>query len=296
MILISILVHEKSEVILDQIANFQKFAPEAILIIHPSRQFAESEPGVPAKLGKIPGVMVNPQPFYTGTGMVLKCHVSNYLFAIKAGIQFSHFCLHSSNDMFVRRGVEAYIREKNYGFFQFDLSIEKLGFSHWKDNFHSDKTYEKILREAGSEPTRLVSQVEGTFYPNEVFGKFARSFKRHGWEEIPWPLHYVHGTNLKLVNLFEKIQRSSRWRKHVMSHFYTKEEFYPPNYFSLSCKDPASPYCYMNWENNLFVTASEIENICKGTLCLGQYEEIYSVKRFERSIEDPIRKLIGTLE
>ena len=296
MILISVTVHEKIGVVLDQIANFKRFAPDAYLVIHPSRQFVEAHPESLAALHGNEGVLVNPEPLYTGTGSVLKCHVSNFIHAEKTGIPFSHYCLHSSNDMFVRKGVENYIRRHDFGFFRMDVFHDVLGFSHWKTDFLNDKSYGRMMRSMGLPPTHYVSQAEGTFYPYEAFSEFAARFMRYVWAEIPRPFRYVHGTNRKLVALFEKIQRIPAWRKHIGRYFYTKEEFYPPNFFSAMCASPGTPYCYMNWSQNLQVTNTDIECIRKGGVPDNVYRDLYSVKRVNRHLDDPLRTMIRSLD
>jgi hypothetical protein len=294
MILISLLVHENLEVILDQIANFRKFAPDSGIVIHPSRKFVEAVPEVPAILAKLNRVWVNPAPLYTGTGMVLKCHISNFLHLQKERIEFSHFCLHASNDLFVRTGVEEYIRRKNYGFFLHD-PFNGSNFTNWRTSFRQDRAYRKVMRASGAPVTRYASQVEGTFYPREDFTEFAALFMRFVWRELGWPINYVHGSNLYLVKQFERIQRSLRYRRFVEPYFYTKEEFYPPNFFNARCKEHGTPYCYMNWTENLTITESDVETIRRGMIPGGEYEALFAVKRVSRKMDDPIRCLIRDL-
>ncbi len=295
MILLSIAVHEKPEVVLDQLDNFRKFAPDAGIVIHMSGQMAEEFPETADMLRAIEGVWVNTNSFYTGLGLLLKCHVSNFLYMEKTGIQFSHFCLHSSNDLFVKSGVEDYIRKHDYGFFQFNL-FDHLNFCHWKTDFLKDRSYKKLMRCLNSSITHYVSQVEGTFYPRDAFRDFSIWFQRFAWVEIPWPIHYVHGTHKRLVLLFERLQRNPRWRRFLLGYFYTTEEFYPPNFFATRCSNPGTPYCFMNWGADLQVTVSDVEMIRNGTVPTGSYKELYSVKRIARDLKNPLRQWIRTLK
>jgi hypothetical protein len=294
MILISLLAHENGDVILDQIGNFRKFAPDSGVVIHLSRQFTESTPEAPDILSKQERVWVNPAPLYTGTGMVLKCHISNFLHAQREQVGFSHFCLHASNDLFVRPGVEEYIRRKNFGFFLHD-PFNGSNFTNWRKSFRQDRAYRKVMRTSGSPVTRYASQVEGTFFPREDFAEFAALFMRFVWREVGWPINYVHGTNLYLVKQFERIQRNPRYRRFVEPYFYTKEEFYLPNFFNALCKEPGTPYCYMNWTENLKITGSDVDAIRRGMIPGGDYEELFAVKRVNRALDDPIRRMIREL-
>lgn len=295
MILISLLVHEKPEVILDQIANFKKYAPEAGIVIHPARQFAESS-NILEELGGIDGVWVNPQPFYTGFGLVLKCHVSNFQFAQEVGIPFTHYCLHASNDMFVRPGMEDYVRQHDFGFFQHDLASDSDLFSQWIPDFHQDRAYRKIMREIGSAPTHFASQVEGTFYPKEAFDRFARLVRRHAWRESLWLPGYVHGTSLPLVHMVNKLGRTRGRRKYMGKYSYPREEFYQANFFPAICPSPAPPYCFMNWEAELKVTTQDIADIRNGLIPLEGYDALFAVKRVARDLDDPLRKMIQSFD
>lgn len=295
MILISLLVHEKPEVVLDQLANFKKYAPEAGIVIHPARQFVESS-NILDELKGIDGVWVNPQPFYTGFGLVLKCHISNFLFARKIGIPFTHYCLHASNDMFVRHGMEDYVRRHDFGFTLHDLASDSECFKHWLQDFQKDNAYRKIMREIGRAPTNFASQVEGSFYPNEAFNQFALLVRQHAWCEFPWLPGYVNGTNLLLVNFLNKLGATRERRKYMGKYAYPREEFYQPNFFNSMCTTPASPYCLMNWKTELKVTPNDIEDIRSGLIPLEGYDALFAVKRVARDLEDPLRRMIRSLD
>lgn len=294
MILISIPVHEKVEVVMDQIANIRKFAPDSQIVIHPAKQFVKSSNILDA-VKDLEAVWVNSNPLYTGFGMVLKCHISNFQFAKKVKIPFTHFCLHSSNDLFVRSGVESYIRKYDFGFFHDDLPDGLDLFSHWKSDFEKDHVYQRIMRSICSPPTQCASQVEGTFYPREAFENFARCYMRYAWREFSFFPGYVHGRILCLVHLLDKIAQTRKRRLLVGKYAYPREEFYPPNFFSTICPSPAPPYCLMNWQTNLTVTTEDIETIRNGRIPTGEYRELFAVKRVNRDINDPLRKMIQAL-
>ena len=295
MILISIPVHSNPETVFDQLSNIRKYAPESGVVIHTAKQLVDAFPELPSKLRSLERVWVNDEPLYTGMGMVLKCHVSNFLYAKKLGLPFSHISLHASNDMLIVSGVEQYIKESNFGFFRMHIDTEEIGFSHWREDFLSDETYLGIMSDVTSNISRYVSQVEGTFYPIDAFEKFAESYYRHVWREIPWPVGYVHGKNKRLVELFQRILSNKKRRKYIGRYFYPREEFYTPNYFSTMCQTPLPPYCYMDWKNSLKVTESHILAIRNGEKKLGDYSKVFSVKRIPLDINDPLRIMIRNL-
>ena len=118
---------------------------------------------------------------------------------------------------------------------------------------------------------------------------------RFAWKELPWGLPYSHGNTLYLVKLFDRAKRSPRWKNYLKGHLYTKEEFYPPNFFSIKCNNPSTPYCFMNWKENLVVTADDIKKIRDGISPLANYNELFTVKRVSRVMDDPIRMMIRNI-
>jgi hypothetical protein len=295
MILFSIPVHEQPEVIVDQIRNYRKFAPFCGIIIHPSRQFLLANPGLPETLESHEGVFVNRTPIYTAQHLVLKCHISNFLYARKIGIEFTHFCHHSSNDMFIRHGVEDYVTRNDYGFQVIEVFKELFNFTHWKENLRDDKCFRKMVSRFKAPIRYLASQAEGTFYPAEAYGEFAKDYIKHAWFEFGWPIPYSHGSNVSLLKFFDKLHKTPQRRKYVGRFFYPKEEFYPPNYFIHDCESPATPYCLMDWDRLLKVEVEDVDMIRDGKHPIHGYDEIYAVKRVDRRIDDPLRVHIRNL-
>jgi hypothetical protein len=295
MILFSIPVHEEPEVIIDQIKNYRTFAPSCGIIIHPSKQFLLGNPELPHTLESYDGVIVNRRPILTAQHLVLKCHISNFLYAQTIGLDFTHFCHQSSNDLFVRPGVEDYVTRNDFGFQTIEAFKELFNFTHWREDFRKDKCFPKMV--SGSmEPIRyLASQAEGTFYPTEAYKKFAEDFMRFAWKEFGVPYPYSHGSNLTLLKFFDRLQKNPRRRKYIGRFFYPKEEFYPPNYFIQQCNSATSPYCLMNWDKRLKVETEDVDMILSGKHPIPGYDEIFAVKRVERRLDDPLRRYIRGL-
>lgn len=297
MILLSLLVHERPEVILDQIANIKKFAPDSLIVIHPARQFLETS-NVGEVIGGIDGVWLNPKPFYTGFGMVLKCHISNFLHATKIGLSFHHICLHSSNDLFVRSGVERYVGDYEFGFQTRSPHVENPTeiLPDWFRDFKSDQNYRDIMRAIGAAPTEFISQVEGMFFPREAFNEFATHYHQHAWQEFPFLPGYCHGTSQTLVRFLDKLTSTNRRRIYTGKYAYPREEFYLPNFFATFTNRPAAPYCLMNWDKGLRVTPEDINIIRSGGSPIPGYDKLFAVKRVNRKIDDPLRSIIRQLD
>lgn len=294
MILLSLPVHESVEVVLDQVANLRRFAPDAHVIIHPARQFLEAS-DIKAAVAGLGGVILNEKPIYTAFGTVMKCHVSNFLYAEGIGLDFTHFCHHSSNDMLVRDGVEKYVTERNFGFQKIDAFMEEYNFSFWRENFRDDKAFSNMLEKANRPSRILCSQVEGTFFPRDAYQNFARDFMKYAWKELGRFIPYAHGTHLPLLKFFDKLQKNPRRRKYCGKYFYPREEFYLSNYFSHMVCSPAPPYCLMDWDNQLKVKQEQVDLIRSGKNPIDGYDQLFAVKRVGRSHDDPLRSYIRHL-
>lgn len=295
MILLSLPVHENVDVILDQVANLRKFAPKALIIIHPARQFLESSE-ISAAIELLDSVILNRKPIYTAFGMVMKCHISNFMYAESIGLDFTHFCHHSSNDMLVRNGLEDYVTRNDYGFQKIDAFKEKFNFSFWRENFRDDASFVRMLGKDARPDPILASQVEGTFFPKDAYKEFADAFMKHAWRDFGWFVPYVHGANLPMLKLFDKLQRTPQRRKYFGRYFYPREEFYLPNYFTRTMASPSPPYCLMDWDRCLKVEQKDVDMIRAGEHPIPGYDQLFAVKRVGRHHDDPLRTYIRHLE
>ena len=103
---VSILAHEKPAIVLDQIENFRRYLPDSAIFLHLHVKFDWE--GAPYDFSQLDGVFVNPNPLPTQWGNLHHAHNSNFHFAEKQ-LNFDHFLLHSSSDLFVRQGATQYI-------------------------------------------------------------------------------------------------------------------------------------------------------------------------------------------
>jgi hypothetical protein len=294
MIAISIPVHENLTVTEDQVRNINRFAPQAITILHLSRQMTDAVQDAASKLNSMERVFVNPNPIYTGQGTVLKCHVSNFLEADKSGLDFSHFCLGASNELFVRKGVEDYVKRNQFGFLRQDLSDPRHQ-CHWYSDFRKDRRFRSMMRQFG-DCRDYKTQVEGCFFPRDAFRKFADDYMKYAWHEICFPVRYAHGSSKSSIAIVDRHWRRKKIRAMIGHIIYTKEEFYPSSYFATMCVTSAPPYCFMNWAANLAVSQEGILSLRNQANQANNGGQLFSVKRVSRSMDDPIRRFINTLE
>ena len=111
---ISIPVHEKPDVIQNQIDNINRFFPEAIIVLHVSAAYYQNYDEKELPSGK--KIYINPEHLVTSWGDIIKAHVSNYYCIESLGLNYDYFIMHSSNDMYVQEGVSDYIQKYEAGF------------------------------------------------------------------------------------------------------------------------------------------------------------------------------------
>ncbi len=296
MILFSIPVHEQVEVVRDQIENFQRFVPGSRFVLHVARQWLEKEPGLRAHL-EVPGrVWVNSQHLYSGhgDGLVLKIHVSNFLHAEKEDIEFEHICLHASNDMFVAAGVEQYITPHDAGVFGWNAEA----YDTWANTAPAkqDARLRTMQKELAPGSTLQFSQVEGSFYRRALFKQFAESFVRLGWHELRRPVRFSLGQSGAMTRFIQRVRNRRGFRTVLARFFYPKEEIYPPTLLRPHSTSTVTPYCYVNWQNGLRISAAEVDAIRSGTHEHPSYQRVFAVKRVDRRMDDSLRAYIRSLQ
>lgn len=179
---VSILAHEKPAIVLDQIANFRRFLPDAAIVLHLHVKFDWG--GRPQDFTNIEGVFVNPDSLPTAWGNLHHAHNANFHFAKKL-LDFDYFLLHSSSDLFVRKGAEGYIPRHEAGV-SFLPPQPIWGAPLFAEG---DPVFQRIMKDAGADELWW-SQVEGTFYSRKAFNEIVGIIERHF--DYRRTLPYVH--------------------------------------------------------------------------------------------------------
>jgi len=270
---ISILAHEKPEVVRDQVANFQTFLPGCAIILHLHVNFDWQ--GSRQDFSDLPGVYVNPVSLPTAWGNLHHAHHANFHFA-KQQFDFEYFLLHSSSDLFVRPGADSFISTSDAG-----VSFVAPQPSWAAPLFaEGDPVFQRIMRDAGA--TELwCSQVEGTFYKKDAFDEMVRIIERHF--DFRKTLPYVH-----------------------------EEIYYPTIAMGLGLKC-SHPYLLREDKQNLPQFDADLVNlirtgnmddhhICRWKLgrsvdsLVWQGKNIYAIRPVPRVLEHPLRTYIRDLE
>lgn len=110
-IVFSLPVHEKFEVITDQLLNILTLNPNCAVVLHlsPSFNYAESAMSK-EEFGKVVGerfadqVFINSESVRTGWFDIIQAHLANFKY-ISSLIDFEYFSLIASNELFIRKGL-----------------------------------------------------------------------------------------------------------------------------------------------------------------------------------------------
>jgi len=306
MILFSIAVHERPEVVVNQVENFTYFNPGCQVVLHVSAWMPEDVFRVlQDALSAYAHVHINTTRLWSGygDGTQMKMHVVNYSYARKLGLPFDYFCLHASNDMFVKAGLGNYMSAFDAGNNPVRIVWED---KRWAQSVHalSDRLLKKMMKKYGLSEI-YGTQVEGSFYRKDIMDTVVSRIMKDGYYELPGI--YAQGTSRPVSKIIEK--REVRFLiKHLLKGMlYAKEE----TYFSTLSQDivhnraPYS-YCYVNWLDNLKISRADIDNIREGNtgrlaligdiqLIAGQLQ-FFAVKRIDRKIDDPMRVYITGLQ
>lgn len=322
-IVISIPVHEKPDVINDQISNINQYIENPIIVLHLSQsffcQYDESS------IIRNSNVFINPQHLVTQWGNIYETHISNYAY-IKDKIPFDYFLLQSSNDMFIKPGIEKYISSFDAGFnkrFIWD------GNSMWwpANEAIKDLSLKKIMNHLGI--TRIVaSQIEGSFYKKEIFDFIVktihgiitdndrRNFNHYTREEIwfstiaskivdfnrtgyPTTFSEVHRFDRSIWTVRERFDRlyhalllqylfGEKLEKRIEGKI--NNFLFSKRYYKIKKKDIID----IRNDSRKFINKNEFLNDSPGwfRLSTGNY---FSVKRVRRTYDDEIRTYIRML-
>jgi hypothetical protein len=294
MIAISILVHESPDVVVDQLQNIKKFLPNSTIILHINKlcknHFVES-----SSWNDLQNLsLVNSHSLQVGHHDIIQAHNENFRFACKVlGNAFSKFCLHASNDMFVKGGAENYIYSHECGFNTFE-TYENMQWTPHIRSLH-DFQLKLIMKDLSIEKVKF-SQPEGVFYSKDIFQEMLRIMDKHFNRD-------------EISNYMTKSPGDKN------NTLYAREEIYYPTLASKLTKDICFPYLYsevMTYDKGSSyekISIERIQSIIENNLteydCIQtrlannekmyDQEKIYAVKRVARKYDDKVRNFIRGL-
>lgn len=318
-IAISIPVHEKPDVIVDQILNIKTYCKNPIIVLHISKSFFDTY--TVDSFQNIPEVYINPEHLDTKWGSIIHTHISNY-FYIKDLVEFDYFIMHSSNDMYIKKGIEDYIIKYDAGFCRRKVlhtnTMWWVGNEAWKD-----QQLRTIMGKIGQ--NRIIgSQLEGSFYKKSLANNIMEILKENyqvsdgnmlGAEEIYFATiaecfveigKVGYPTTYSEVHVFDR----TLWKVRVItrklyryflrffvseSNYYKIEDWYNDKMFQ-------SRFYKINKRT---INGIRRHDIKKKKCILNDYpayfqlydpKYVFSVKRIPRDYDDKIRSYIRNLK
>lgn len=262
-IVFSIPIHERLDVVLDQIINITFFNPESCIVLHISQTANFNDSCVNYKkfneiLKQYPQVYINPNRLRTGAYDIIQTHLSNFCY-ISSAADFDYFCMMSSNELFIKSGLYDYINKYDCG-----LSLDPIT-PKWDSGQYSTEDSE-FINEINKYPNGQgrKSQVEGTFYKKELYGRLCT-----------------------IINGFYDYK--------TMKQAYAREEIFFSTFIYCFLKNGEKInilkdgfYTWCNWYNRsryLMVSINDVNKCIKDS-------RFFAVKRINRAINDYVRNYV----
>jgi hypothetical protein len=265
-ILFSIPVHENQEIINNHIENIFNFNPNCKIILHINKSFTNFNKNITSYRNLY--INSRQHQYIYGKGL-LWIHISNFLECIRLGIDFKYFSISSSNEMFIRHGLNNYMETYKNGaqIVEFDINNPWHIFHRGLENDEEIKqllSYLNLSKFYGG-------QTEGQFYEKHVFQKICDIYLQ------------IFGTR-------------------EISQFET-EELLPQTIFKSMGLEYGLPYTLQNYSNKIEITEKFItnlvnnprtsvipNNLVKGNLKAAHANmdglSIFSIKRVDRNFNN----------
>lgn len=321
-LVISIPVHEKPDVINNQINNFNKYINDFAIVLHISKSFFETY--TIDEIQKYKNVYINPVNLDTKWADIIQTHLSNYDY-IKNVLNFDYFVLHASNDMYIKKGFDKYIQKFEAGF-NIRKVIEPNSY-WWPGNLAlQDTDLVKIMKKCGQSMV-IASQVESSFYKRDIMEQISRIISSTLQEKqcnLIYPREEIYFSTVASalvswqhvgeITTFSEVHRFDRtlwkWKKRIRSFYYTFkinavvpenvffvfERIFNDNLFKTNFYRTTPQIIKKLLANNKkYTQRNSFLNDGSGTFQL-YGENIFSVKRVKRDINDSLRQYITNLK
>jgi hypothetical protein len=268
-ILFSIPIHERQDIINNQIENIMNYCPNCKIIFHINKNFKTFD----KKYSEYNNVFFNSIQYnYIHSKGLIWIHINNFLEAIRLKINFKYFAIISSNEMFIKKGLNKYIEENKNGL-QMIKYDENINWHNFKKGIEKNENMEKMLDELKLD-TIYGGQTEGQFYQKNIF-------------------QFISTIYLKFFGYNE------------LQSFETEEIISQTIFKSLNIKY-SLPFTLQNYSNNISFNQQFISNILNNNFIIPDNTikknlfsphinhdctSIYSLKRIDRTF-NPLRNYL----
>ena len=319
MIYVSLPVHEHPEVVIDQCLNFQKYL-KCLIVLHVPKAKDDLKSNVKELLAKnslTQRVFINPVSVDTGWGKIIGAHLSNIDFIIRnlKARQKDKVVFHSSNDMLVKNGLTQYLSGKQF-IFQERTFVNPGFWLPGKYALEDEALRGFIVDTFGKFSGLCGSQLEGSMYLVEMLNNLQHEINRakltlssiYPIEEIIFPTFakYLNANPCVSNYIFSEVNRvdkdifcvlslirkimpalsTSEFILRVLSYIVNKQRK-NKNKIAICDVDDIRNCKYKNF------TIPDAGNSWELN---ATNSEIFGVKRIKRSLSDPIRLYINSLD
>jgi hypothetical protein len=159
---VSLLVHEKPDVVRDQLKNFSRYLPDATVMLHISANadFEEGEILNSTDRAANQHVILNPVRLKTAWGDMLDPHLANIRHFRALGCE-GVVVFHASNDMYVRHGAQGWMMETGTGYGASEIGVTTDW--SWASHAYADPLLREMITKSGGKAI-FAGQIEGSFY------------------------------------------------------------------------------------------------------------------------------------
>lgn len=233
----SLPVHEKAEVILDEVLNILYFNPDSAIILHLSPVFSQNTGWFTEKqfykiISEMDNVYINPERIETGwrgTGVsgLVKVHISNFYYALTAIDDFEYFILEASNDLYIKRGLYEYISKYDYGQGDNGQTLVRET-THWVQGKRAlqDKRLRLMMTDFGISDISG-AQIEGTFFKKALFQDVAKVIMNYS--HVPEAIQYAY-EEIYFSTISRGLYKNSAYLKCIdclVKVFWDNKQFLP---------------------------------------------------------------------
>ncbi|MGE6740868.1 hypothetical protein ACQKGC_11390 [Allorhizobium pseudoryzae] len=175
-LLFSLPVHEKPEIVRDQIENINYFAPGSHICIHIS-QLAENLRDEFKTACDFDNVTINPVSYESvWSGGILHTHIANFEHALEVGVDFDKIVLISSNELLVKPGLVEYVAANMIGA-QTEVYEDSADWGVFCDKHLQMPGMQAFLARLHL-PLFFGGQAEGQFFPKNIFQILSNNYRQ----------------------------------------------------------------------------------------------------------------------
>lgn len=276
-ILFSMPVHESNESVRDTLANAMRYNPDARFVLHVSSSFSDFDESITDG----DRIHVNPIRFPTIHSQTshVPLHLTNFKHAVDIGIGFDRVCILHTSEMFVKPGLYDHIKRYDYSLW-FDEETQprvRIWPPFWVS--YTNGVFGNLF-DPTDQSRYLGNVLEGNWWSRDLFQQiYDWSERTHGIKNMLWPYAAEECFFPTLANHFGK----GKAVYHPYCCFHHKTH-YVDNTIDVDDIRSNKPDIVF-WQPNNF--------IYKKWPFPGRH--LYSIKRINRDLSDPIRRYINSL-